>query len=249
MVTWGCSPRASSAMSATSEVSSSSWVSTSLIRTSRSSGASSSSRRATSMLVRRLVSGVRSSWEASSTSWRWLSREVSRATQQPVEGPAQAPELVGAAGVQPLGDVGGLGQLLDGVGQAVRGAAARRGRRPRPSRTATADPDEDDQPQGQGQVAELLVDAGQRRGELERAAVGQVSAVSAASPLLYGSSRRAGRRPISRTDDAVDVRWWRSSWWPRAQAAGQLARRLAVMGSTWGSPGLTLPSAQDDLEH
>ncbi len=33
-------------------------------------GSSSSRRRATSMLVRRLVSGVRSSCEASSTSWR-----------------------------------------------------------------------------------------------------------------------------------------------------------------------------------
>ncbi len=50
------------------------------------------------MLVRRLVSGVRSSWEASSTSWRWLSREVSRATSSRLKARRSRPSSSGPPG-------------------------------------------------------------------------------------------------------------------------------------------------------
>ena len=66
------SPRASSTSSATSDVISSSCATTSRSRRSRSSGRQPVGRAAsTSMFVRRLVSGVRSSCEASATSCRW----------------------------------------------------------------------------------------------------------------------------------------------------------------------------------
>ena len=114
------------------------------------------------MLVRRLVSGVRSSWEASSTSWRWLSREVSRAAKQPVEGPPEPAELVGPARVEALRDTSVVSASSSTV--SVRLLSGRSTVRPtaRPSMTAMATPTDDDEPEGEGQVAQLLVDAGQR---------------------------------------------------------------------------------------
>ncbi len=71
----GSSPRASSTVSATRPVRSSIPSRTEEISRSRSSGSSSSILRSTSTLVRREVSGVRSSCEASATSWRCRSVE------------------------------------------------------------------------------------------------------------------------------------------------------------------------------
>ncbi len=80
----GASSRASSTSSLTSPLSSRIWASTSRNRASRSFAGSArrglaSARNSSSMLVRRLVSGVRSSWLASSTSSRWRARDASSA--------------------------------------------------------------------------------------------------------------------------------------------------------------------------
>ena len=171
LVTWGMSPRASSAMSATSDVSSSSWVRTSPMRTSRSSGASRSIWRATSMLVRRLVSGRPQLVGGVEHELALALAGGVEGGEQAVEGPAQAAELVGTAGVEPLGHVGGAGQLLDRVGEFVE-----RSQHGPPHAQAEQDgeahADQDDQPQGDGQVVEPVVDAGQRGRQLEGPAVG-----------------------------------------------------------------------------
>ena len=78
----GWSPRASSMRSPTSAVSSSLCSTTSASRRRRSSGSSSTSSSRTSMFVRRLVTGVRSSCEASATSWRWARTDSSRASRE-----------------------------------------------------------------------------------------------------------------------------------------------------------------------
>ena len=96
-----------------------------------------------------------------------LPRGVERG-QQPIERPSQAAELVGAARVEALGHVGGLGQLLHRAGQLVERAEHRAPDR-EPEQDRHGDPHQHDQPQGEGQVAELLVDPGEWRGDLEGA--------------------------------------------------------------------------------
>ena len=80
---------------------------------------SSSTRRMTSRLVRRLVSGVRSSCEASSTSWLWARREDSSASSSRLKVRRSRPSSSGPPGREAAGDVGRLGQVLDGVGEGV----------------------------------------------------------------------------------------------------------------------------------
>ncbi len=79
----GSSPRASSIRSLTSDASSSDCSTTSVSIAWRSFGSSSSVCSRISMLVRRLVTGVRSSCEASATSWRWARTESSSALRDP----------------------------------------------------------------------------------------------------------------------------------------------------------------------
>ena len=92
------SPRASSARSPTRSVSSWSWTRTSSTRTERSSSLSSSMRRITSRFVRRLVSGVRSSCDASSTSWLWARREDSSASRRRLKVRRRRPSSSGPPG-------------------------------------------------------------------------------------------------------------------------------------------------------
>ncbi len=92
------SPRASSARSPTRSVSSCSCTRTSSTSTERSSSLSSSTRRTTSRLVRRLVRGVRSSWDASSTSWLWARREDSSASNRRLKVRRSRPSSSGSPG-------------------------------------------------------------------------------------------------------------------------------------------------------
>ncbi len=92
------SPRASSARSPTMSVSSWSWTRTSSTSTERSSALSSSTRRITSRLVRRLVSGVRSSCEASSTSWLCARRDDSSASSRRLKVRRRRPSSSGRPG-------------------------------------------------------------------------------------------------------------------------------------------------------
>ncbi len=95
---WLLVPAASSARSPTRSVSSWSCTSTSSTSTLRSSSLSSSTRRITSRLVRRLVSGVRSSWEASRTSWLWARREDSSASSRRLKVRRRRPSSSGPPG-------------------------------------------------------------------------------------------------------------------------------------------------------
>ncbi len=79
-------------------VSSWSCTRTSSTSTERSSTLSSSTRRITSRLVRRLVSGVRSSWEASSTSWLWARRDDSSASSRRLKVRRRRPSSSGPPG-------------------------------------------------------------------------------------------------------------------------------------------------------
>ena len=76
----GFAPRASSTTSPTSAVSSSSSAMMSARRLARSSSGRRSASCSTWMLARRLEIGVRSSWLASATRWRWASADCSSAS-------------------------------------------------------------------------------------------------------------------------------------------------------------------------
>ena len=71
----------------------------------------------TSMFVRRLVSGVRSSCEASATSCRCTRRRIVQRAEHRVEARREPAELVLAVRVDPLGQVAGLGDVLGRLGQ------------------------------------------------------------------------------------------------------------------------------------
>ena len=79
------------------------------------------------MFVRRLVSGVRSSCEASETSWRCARAESSSASSIVLNVRGEPGELVLAAGVDPLREVACLRDVLGGPRQSLH----RRERRPR----------------------------------------------------------------------------------------------------------------------
>ena len=91
--------------------------------------------------------------------------------EQAVEGAAQAPQLVGAAGGEAAGDVGRLGHVLDGVGQRVEGYQGGSGHQP-----AQHDGEEDahqcHDPEQQRQRLELGAGV-EQGGDLQRAAVDQ----------------------------------------------------------------------------
>ena len=109
-----CSARASSMSSEISVV-----ISPSCSTTSESSRAALLRRRAfdrppsTSMFVRTLVSGVRSSCDASATSWRCARVDSSRAAEHRVEARREPAQLVLSVHVDSLGEILCLGHALD----------------------------------------------------------------------------------------------------------------------------------------
>ena len=163
------SPRASSTSSATSAVISVSCSVTSRSSCSRSPAGSASSRASTSMFVRRLVSGVRSSCEASETSCRCERAESSSAPEHRVEGRGEPRELVLAVDVDPLGEVARLRDVLGGPRQPLH----RREHGPRdeqPEGGGEPDPDEREGDQPALDSAEGAVDLLQRARHLHRVA-------------------------------------------------------------------------------
>ncbi len=127
------------------------------------------------MLVRRLVMGVRSSCEASATSWRWACTEASSAPIERSSASSIALKLAARrpsssspeGSMRPLrslrdGDVlGGFGEALERLyGGAGDEAPEQRGER---------DAADDEQREDQAQAAEQAVDFGERLGELHGA--------------------------------------------------------------------------------
>ena len=127
------SSRASSTRSPIRVVSSSIWArtssSSSRARRGGRSAASLSTWLSRSRLVRSEVSGVRSSWPASATSWRCRSREAASAGEHLVERRGQPGDLVVALDRQ-RAQVLGAGDLLDRGGQPAHRAQAVAGDRP-----------------------------------------------------------------------------------------------------------------------
>ena len=149
--------------------------------TSRSSGASRSICRTTSRLVRRLVSGVRSSCDGVEDELALtLPRRVERG-EQAVEGPAQAAEFVGPAGIEPMGHVGGAGQVLHRVGQ--RRGAEHRARHAEAESTAEAMPIRRMSHRATARRCSPSCDAGEGHRHLE--------------PPPYGHDQRAGGGPVA----------------------------------------------------
>ena len=101
----GCTPRASSTMSAISAVSSSSSATMSARSCSWSSSGSRSACSSVWMFARRLEIGVRSSWLASSTRCRCASTELSSAASAPLKLRASRPSS-SLALLQPMREVG-----------------------------------------------------------------------------------------------------------------------------------------------
>ena len=77
------------------------------------------------MFVRTLVSGVRSSCDASATSWRCALVDSSTRSEHRVEARRQAAELVLAVHLDPLGEVLRLRDALDGRRQPADGTESR----------------------------------------------------------------------------------------------------------------------------
>ena len=167
-------------------------------------------RRTISRLVRRLVSGRAAARGLASTHQLVLgfARQLERA-EQPVEGPPQPAELVVAARLQALGDVGRPRDVLDGRGEVVERADRGPGGEPAEQRREGQRRQRDEQ-QRQAEVAELVVDPreGSRhlqrpagRGERSRlrspeaAKVHVLAVLLAARPSRRCSRRASGRRP------------------------------------------------------
>ena len=162
------------------------------------------------MFVRRLVTGVRSSCEASATSWRCACTEASSAlierserVEHGVEAAAPAARSRPPDGLDPPAEVlrradvlGGLGQALERLHGRAGHQAAEQGRQ--------RDAADDEQREDQAQARQQAVDFGQRLGELhgasaaerlgEDAQVDAVHAGVAEERLAAVRGERAGAR-------------------------------------------------------
>ncbi len=132
-----------------------------------------------SMLVRRLVTGVRSSCEASATSWRWACTdassariECSRASSIALKLPASRPISSARAPPcrRPVPRCAGRDPWFARRARRRGSAAPREHRRVRdqpPEQRGQGDAPERDQREDQAQSAQQVVDFGERLGELE----------------------------------------------------------------------------------
>ena len=256
--------RARSTRSPTSTVSSSSWATTSASSRSRCLvGACRSAWASTSMLVRRLASGVRSSCEASATSWRWESSELSSAFSIVLKLRASAAELGAAARVDASAQVAGLGDLAGGLAEARDGARAPRARRAARAPAPRPIPPRLTSGEDQRQLAQRVVDLLQRARDLDRLAAldrggvdAQVGAVELGvrenGPALAGGDRLGvrgrrqpgvglGRRgsalPSASTSCAVDARpAERTGRQDQAPVANDRSRRRSAVASRSAGP-------------
>ena len=139
----------------------------------------------TSMLVRMLAIGVRSSCEASATSWRWAPSELVERLEHLVEAARKRGKLVLAAGLDPAAQVAGRGDLLGRPAQLLdRGDCGPRDEVAEAA--AEDDPAHACEREDQRELAEIGVDLAERARDLDRLALGR------AVPC-----RRAGGAPRS----------------------------------------------------
>ena len=162
------------------------------------------------MLVRRLVIGVRSSCEASATSWRWAATERSSVSSIALKCSASSPISSWVCDLDPASEVLGGGDVARGLGD-VRDRRDDVARDEPPERDRERDAAEADEQEDQPQPREHRVGRLQRAAELDREAVPSSGAVStrtcvpstsasAKNPARPRRRRRApGRRPAART--------------------------------------------------
>ena len=176
------------------------WRSSS--RRLRCSGSSSMSPRRTSMFVCRLVSGVRSSCEASATKRRCVSSDSSSEASIVLKDAAEARELVLSALGNPLARLARLGDPLGRRGQAAY-RSERRARDERAGRRGDGDPperDEDeDEPQpleGAIRLLQVLV-RDHRAGRAEEPRLGRDELAEVQTPLQADCARVTSRKKPS----------------------------------------------------
>ena len=167
----GLLPRASSTTSPTSAVSSSSSARMSARSAARSCSGSRSESSRVWMLARRLAIGVRSSWLASATRWRWASTERSSASRVALKLRASRASSSSPGGRDPLAGIGVVGDLLGPAGEA-RDRGQRRARDERPEARGERDPGRRDDREDDEHVAQRVVDLGERARDLQCAATG-----------------------------------------------------------------------------
>ena len=119
------------------------------------------------MFVRKLVSGVRSSWDASATSWRCARGRFLEGSEHGVEARREAAQLVPAVCVDPLGEVARVRDLLARLGEAPH-RCERGSRDEEPERCGDPDPSGRDQEQEERDPIERVMDIRQRLCDLER---------------------------------------------------------------------------------
>ena len=168
-----------------------------------------------SRLVRSEVSGVRSSWPASATSWRCRAWEAESAVSIALNAIDEAGHLVAALDrdrVEPLG----AGDVLDGGGEPAYGPQAVAGHRPAGQPGADHPGDAEEQ-HHQAEPVEHLV------GRLQRLRQDQRPAAVGRAPRPRGSARR--RRRTVRADQASPARRR-----PRTPAGADLGGRRRFCG-------------------
>ena len=221
--------RARSTRSPTRTVRSSSWPRTEARTSARSAGGISRARSSSSTLARIEVSGVRSSCEASATSWRWASREASSAPSIALKAAARRPGSSSATGSMrwcrsPVAVTCSAVAVRRPSGR----VAARETPTPRPAATPT--PPRVTREQDPAQPPERVVDLGQRLGDLQRRAVGPARREHARVHAVRRSRRAATRRACRRRPRARP---------PSSAAAGPDAERMT---SPLGSVACTTPA-------
>ena len=106
----------------------------------RLSSGSGPGRSSTSKFVRRLVSGVRSSCDASATSWRWAATACSSAASMVLKLAGEPAQLIASGDVDAAGEVVRLGDVLGRPPSACAPAAAPSRATNAPSSAASATP-------------------------------------------------------------------------------------------------------------
>ena len=166
------------------------------------------------MLVRTAVSGVRSSWLASTTRRCCCSRDVSSAISMVLKLAASRPDLVVALHRDRGGEVLGLGDALGGVGELLdrpRGAPHHQPRRQRGERDAG----EGDDHQPRAEHVEHVVGLRHLAGDLHRAAVAQRHGDHAVARCRRRSRRGSATarplRAIGRSSASIGSCGWSGS--------------------------------------
>ena len=170
------------------------------------------------MFVRSDVTGVRSSCDASATSWRWAcdgvveraARALERVEHR-VEALRHPPDLVVAGDLDAPPEVLGLRDVLGGGRQLADGLDDLAAEQPPEERRAAASPAAHSSDEHELQPRERRVDVAQAARELDRAAVGAAGRSARAGArrrraMSRSTARRAAARRVARSSPSTGTR-------------------------------------------